>query len=433
MYSKTVRFLFGLWIGCAAASADVSEMIFYPEADFSEGALHFNYQGQKRNNYGFMFERGFDPERIVYVRPLGYSVEKVKDGSIKLLFSDTDRYSYVQRVYRDDFLVSEEKGAVKILLSGGDCTGSADCVTAENILSVNVPKGYSVRSYQGLDQNLKPLKNPQWQRKGNLYTLTVRDVQGAHIMMELEKSKPGLIVSAGTMKSPVPVSAVPEFPQKSEPSVQKLFKQAVESGTPLPKPPPIAAEAPKKAPLSAAEKPVIAPVPQASAPLPKPVLAKPAPLAAASVPKADVLQPAPALTVPPVKSAAEKPAFSAEPPAPYFRNFQIFESRRVLELSDEGKERLREWAKQFKEGGYKSVVLNSYTDDIPPQRLKHLYATNEVLSSARAQLVAEYLASVGMDSKAITVKGLGALNPVVPNDTEEGRSKNRRIEFVLTR
>ncbi|WP_366921366.1 MULTISPECIES: OmpA family protein, partial [unclassified Sulfuricurvum] len=53
------------------------------------------------------------------------------------------------------------------------------------------------------------------------------------------------------------------------------------------------------------------------------------------------------------------------------------------------------------------------------------------LSEARGKIVAEYLVSQGIDASRITVKGLGALNPVAPNDTEEGRSKNRRIEFVL--
>jgi outer membrane protein OmpA-like peptidoglycan-associated protein len=39
----------------------------------------------------------------------------------------------------------------------------------------------------------------------------------------------------------------------------------------------------------------------------------------------------------------------------------------------------------------------------------------------------------GIEKEAIKVVGMGDANPVASNDNEEGRSKNRRIEFVLTR
>jgi len=401
MQSKIAVGLVGLWLSWNSVSADVSEMIFYPQADFSEGIFHFNYQGDKNKNYGFMFEKGFDADRIVYVRPASHSVEKTKEGMIKLSFANTDRYSYLERADRDDFLVSDENGVIKILLSGGDCKGSSDCVTAENILTVNVPKGYGVRKYQGLDQDLKPLKNPQWQRKGNTYTLTVRDVKGACIMMELEKLKPGQSASGVAMADPIqPVIEVkpakPAKPRKEEPAVPKQ-KESVAA-------------------------PVTEPVAQPTAEI------KPQPAAPIVKVEPKVEPTAPVVAV--AKPAVEKPIAEAAAPAPYFRNFQIFESR-VVALSEVGKERLREWAHLFKAGGYKSVIINGYTDNIPPQRLKALYATNAILSEARAQMVADYLVSVGVDSTAVKVSGMGDVDPVAPNETEEGRSKNRRIEFIL--
>lgn len=149
------------------------------------------------------------------------------------------------------------------------------------------------------------------------------------------------------------------------------------------------------------------------------------PVIVAAEPKAEA---APAAVV--VKPIPEKPVASASTPAQYFRNFQLFESR-VVALSEVGKERLREWAKLFKVGGYKSVTINGYTDNIPPQRLKALYANNTILSEARAKMVADYLLTQGIDSSAVTLKGMGDVNPVASNENEEGRSKNRRIEFVL--
>ncbi|MDO9056548.1 MAG: OmpA family protein [Sulfuricurvum sp.] len=383
MQTKIAVGFLGLWLSWSPISADVSEMIFYPQADFSEGIFHFNYQGEKNKNYGFMFEKGFDADRIVYVRPATHTIEKTKEGMTKLSFANTDRYSYLQRAFRDDFLVSEENGVVKILLSGGDCKGSPDCVTAENILTVNVPKGYGVRKYQGLDQDLKPLKNPQWGRKGNTYTLTARDVKGACVMMELERLKPGQSVVA--MADPIkPLSKV----EKVE--VAKVVN--VE---------------PKVVPIIEEIKPEV------------PVVV------AAAEPKVEVV---PVAIV--EKPIVEKPVSSTATPAQYFRNFQLFESR-VVALSEVGKERLREWAKLFKAGGYSSVAINGYTDNIPPQRLKAQYATNGILSEARAKMVADYLLTQGVDAGAITVKGMGDADPVASNENEEGRSKNRRVEFIL--
>lgn len=413
MQSKIAVGLVGLLLGWNSVSADVSEMIFYPQADFSEGIFHFNYQGEKNKNYGFMFEKGFDADRIVYVRPASHSIEKTKEGMIKLSFANTDRYSYLERADKDDFLVSEENGVIKILLSGGDCKGSADCVTAENILTINIPKGYGVRKYQGLDQDLKPLKNPQWQRKGNTYTLTAHDVKGACIMMELEKLKPGQSASSIAMADPMqPVIDVkpvkPTKPRKEEPAVPKEKETPVPDVTKTVMPEP-EVKSQTTTPIANVEPKIEPAAPVVAA---KPAVEKPVVVVA--------------------KPATEKPVVEAAAPAPYFRNFQIFESR-VVALSEVGKERLREWAQLFKAGGYKSVTINGYTDNIPPQRLKALYATNAILSEARAQMVADYLVSIGVDSSAIKVNGRGDVDPVAPNETEEGRSKNRRIEFILAR
>jgi flagellar motor protein MotB len=392
MQTKIAVGLVGLWLGWSAVSADVSEMIFYPQADFSEGIFHYNYQGEKNKNYGFMFEKGFDPARIVYVRPSNHNVEKTKEGMTKLSFENTDRYSYLQRALRDDFLVSEENGIVKILLSGGDCKGSPDCVTAENILTVNVPKGYGVRKYQGLDQDLKPLKNPQWDRKGNTYTLTARDVKGACVMMDLEKLKPGQNIASVAVADPIkpiiPVRKVEPIKPVSATPEEVVF---VETGMP--------------------QEPVI--------------VANIEPHIETTVVSKEVKREEKG-----VVKIPEKSVVSAVVPAPYFRNFQIFESR-VVALSEIGKERLHEWAQSFKSGGYTSVTINGYTDNIAPQRLKALYATNAILSEARAKMVADYLIIQGIEAKAIKVNGMGDLNPVAPNETEEGRSKNRRVEFIL--
>jgi len=57
-------------------------------------------------------------------------------------------------------------------------------------------------------------------------------------------------------------------------------------------------------------------------------------------------------------------------------------------------------------------------------------AYNHNLSERRAASVREYLVSKGVSSDRLTTRGLGEVNPVASNDTEDGRSQNRRVELV---
>jgi len=51
------------------------------------------------------------------------------------------------------------------------------------------------------------------------------------------------------------------------------------------------------------------------------------------------------------------------------------------------------------------------------------------LSERRASRVMEYLLSKGIDSQRLAAKGYGSTQPVISNDTEEGRARNRRVEL----
>lgn len=55
---------------------------------------------------------------------------------------------------------------------------------------------------------------------------------------------------------------------------------------------------------------------------------------------------------------------------------------------------------------------------------------NKQLSDRRNQSVRRYLMEKGVSPLAISMKAFGEDNPVSPNDTEENRSKNRRVEIV---
>ena len=54
---------------------------------------------------------------------------------------------------------------------------------------------------------------------------------------------------------------------------------------------------------------------------------------------------------------------------------------------------------------------------------------NVTLSLARAQAVKRYLVGKGLPADGIATSGIGPDRPVASNDTDEGRARNRRIEF----
>lgn len=80
----------------------------------------------------------------------------------------------------------------------------------------------------------------------------------------------------------------------------------------------------------------------------------------------------------------------------------------------------------FKEYGDTNIEIFGYTDSTgsPEFNLK--------LSAKRAEAVKNYLASKGLVISRFKTTGLGIEQPIATNDTPEGRSQNRRVEFAIT-
>ena len=57
-------------------------------------------------------------------------------------------------------------------------------------------------------------------------------------------------------------------------------------------------------------------------------------------------------------------------------------------------------------------------------------ASNQTLSEARSKAIADKLVSLGISSDRLVSSGKGQNNPIADNGTDEGRAKNRRVEFV---
>jgi chemotaxis protein MotB len=76
------------------------------------------------------------------------------------------------------------------------------------------------------------------------------------------------------------------------------------------------------------------------------------------------------------------------------------------------------------------IRLEGHTDDTPIQTAT--YPSNWQLSAARAITVLRLLsARYQIDEDRLAAAGYGEFRPLVPNDTPENRSKNRRVDVVI--
>jgi outer membrane protein OmpA-like peptidoglycan-associated protein len=73
-----------------------------------------------------------------------------------------------------------------------------------------------------------------------------------------------------------------------------------------------------------------------------------------------------------------------------------------------------------------NITIYGYTDSTGPADY------NLKLSGERAAAVRNYLTGKGVSSSRFQVTGLGIADPIASNETLEGRSQNRRVEFAIT-
>ena len=71
------------------------------------------------------------------------------------------------------------------------------------------------------------------------------------------------------------------------------------------------------------------------------------------------------------------------------------------------------------------VRIEGHTDNVGDA------AANKQLSTERARAVKDYLRGKGIDGARLDAEGFGQEKPVASNDTEDGRAKNRRVDFLI--
>lgn len=87
---------------------------------------------------------------------------------------------------------------------------------------------------------------------------------------------------------------------------------------------------------------------------------------------------------------------------------------------------LKRVSNKLKELNVKKVKIVGYTDNTGPKK------KNQKLSYDRAVAVADYFIGVeGFSASLFTMIGMADEQPVVPNTSEENRSKNRRVEILI--
>lgn len=110
----------------------------------------------------------------------------------------------------------------------------------------------------------------------------------------------------------------------------------------------------------------------------------------------------------------------------------LFDSGRA-EIKPRGLEILKRVGDILKGVPDKVVRIEGHTDNVPiGAALRARFPTNWELSTARATVVARFLQDkVGLDPTRLSATGYGEYRSVAPNDSEEGRAQNRRIEIIL--
>ena len=95
-------------------------------------------------------------------------------------------------------------------------------------------------------------------------------------------------------------------------------------------------------------------------------------------------------------------------------------------LSAQAKNQLATFSTQMKDLQDTDITIYGHTDNTGSA------SVNERISLQRAESVASYLQSRGINASRIHSEGKSYNDPVADNDTAEGRAKNRRVEVYVT-
>lgn len=109
----------------------------------------------------------------------------------------------------------------------------------------------------------------------------------------------------------------------------------------------------------------------------------------------------------------------------------LFDSGSAV-IKKNGEKVLDRVAEILKNVAKQQIKVEGHTDNVPiSARLAEKFPTNWELSTARATTVVRYLQGRGVNPSVLSAEGYAEFRPVASNETDEGKSSNRRIEIVL--
>lgn len=77
------------------------------------------------------------------------------------------------------------------------------------------------------------------------------------------------------------------------------------------------------------------------------------------------------------------------------------------------------------------LAIEGHTDDRPIRTPR--FPSNWELSAARATAVLRRMSAAGIEPERMSIAGYAETRPLAPNETDDGRAGNRRVEFIFVR
>lgn len=103
----------------------------------------------------------------------------------------------------------------------------------------------------------------------------------------------------------------------------------------------------------------------------------------------------------------------------------IFFNYNEYDLLPESFSELNRLVKLLKDNSALKIQVIGHTDKIGS------LISNQLLSNKRAKSVYDYLIEHNIEKSRLKIKGMGCTKPIADNSSDEGRQKNRRVEFLI--
>ena len=103
----------------------------------------------------------------------------------------------------------------------------------------------------------------------------------------------------------------------------------------------------------------------------------------------------------------------------------IFFEVNKYDLKNESTSELNKLIAFLKNSPTAKIEISGHTDNTGDKK------SNQLLSENRAKSVYDYLIKQGITATRLTFKGYGDTKPVASNETNEGKTQNRRTEFTI--